>query len=143
MDYRTFSKPKVWANVAGGVICYIMFAYELYARLKNDSSIISSLLFLFLAVNCTFRVFSYVKLNNIKKSTTNDSQFVKAEHRQSIIINIFSDATAVLCMLVYLIHSITIKGSVAFCAFLVFCAICFSVILVQSIQNLKRFDDRL
>ncbi len=137
MDYRTFSKPKMWASVAGGIICYIMFAYELFARLVNDSS----LLFLFLAVNCTFRVFSYAKLNRIKKSMANDSQFVKAERRQSIIINIFSNATAVLCLLVFLIHHITIKGtSVAFDAFLGICAICFSVILVQSIQNLKRFD---
>ena len=111
MDYRTFSKPKMWANVAGGIICFIMFAYELYSRLINDSSIISSLLFLFLAVNCTFRVFSYAKLNSIKKRMENDSQFVKAERRQSIIINIFSNATAVLCLLVFLIHHITIKGS--------------------------------
>ena len=130
----------MWANVAGGIICYIMFAYELSSRLINDSSIISSLLFLFLAVNCTFRVFSYVKLNNIKKSTANDSQFVKAERRQSIIVTIFSNATAVLCFLVFLIRSIIIKGPVAFDAFLGLCAICFSVILVQTIQNLNRFD---
>ena len=32
MDYKTFSKPKMWANVAGGIICYIMFVYELGAR---------------------------------------------------------------------------------------------------------------
>lgn len=141
MDYSTFSKPKMWANVAGGIICYLMFAYELYARIMNDSSIISSLLFLFLAVNCTFRVFSYAKLNRIKKSLVNDSQFVKAERRQSIIINIFSNATAVLGLLAFLIHYILIKGSsVAFDAFLGICAICFTVILVQSVQNLKRFD---
>lgn len=140
MDYRTFSEPKMWANVISGIICYFMFAYELYARLINNSSITSSLLFLFLAVNCTFRVFSYAKLNSIKKSMANDSQFVKAERRQSIIINIFSNATVVLCLLVFLIRDITLKGSVAFDAFLGFCAICFSVILVQSIQNLKRFD---
>ena len=140
MDYRTFSKPKLWANVAGGVVCYIMFAYELYACVMNDSSITSSLLFLLLAVNCTFRVFSYVKLNIIKKSTTNDSQFVKEERRQSIIINIFSNATAVLCLLVFMIRNITIKGSAALDAFMGICAICFSVILVQSIQNLNRFD---
>ena len=140
MDYRAFSKPKMWANVVGGIISYIMFAYELHACLINESSINSFLLFLFLAVNCTFRVFSYAKLNNMKKSTANDSQFVKAERRQSIIITIFTNATAVLCLLVFLIRNITIKGSVAFDAFLGICAICFSVILVLSIQNLKRFE---
>ena len=140
MDYRAFSKPKMWANVVGGIISYIMFAYELHACLINESSINSFLLFLFLAVNCTFRVFSYAKLNRIKKSTANDSQFVKAERRQSIIITIFSNATAVLFLLVFLIRNISVKGSVAFDAFLGICAICFGVILVQSIQNLKRFD---
>ena len=140
MDYRTFSKPNFWANVAGGIICYIMFAYELYARLINDSSIISSLLFLFLAVNCTFRVFSYAKLNRIKRSSANESQFVRAAHRQSIIISIFSNANAVLCLLYFLIRNITIKGAVAFDAFCGICAICFSVILFQNIKNLKRFD---
>ena len=58
-----------------------------------------------------------------------------------VYITAASSAAPVLCLLVFLIHHITIKGSlVAFDAFLGICAICFSVILVQSIQNLKRFD---
>ena len=140
MDYRTFSKPKLWANVVSGVICFIMFAYELYACLMNGSSIISSMLFLFLAVNCTFRVYSYAKLDRIRKSTPDDSQFFKAERRQGIIITIFSNATAMLCLLVFLIRNVFIKGSAAFDVFLGICAICFGVILVQTIRNLKRFD---
>ena len=140
MDYRTFSKPKLWANVAGGIICYIMFAYGLYDSLINNSSMIGSLLFLFLAVNCTFRVFSYVKLKRIKENAADDSQFVKAERRQDIIISIFSNATAMLCLLVFLICNISRKGTLIFEVFIGICAICYCVILVQSIQNLKRFD---
>ena len=140
MDYNTFSKPKMWTNVVGGIICYLLFAYELYASLIHDSSITGSLLFLFLAVNCTFRVFSYAKLSRIKKSTDNESQFVKAERRQGIITTIYSNATAVLLFLVLLIHSIMTKGPIAFDAILGLCTICFGVILVQTIQNLNRFD---
>ena len=69
-----------------------------------------------------------------------ESQIIRAERRQGIIITIFSNATGMLCLLVYLIHSILIKGPKALDIFCAFCAICFGVILVQSIQNLKRFD---
>ena len=140
MDYNTFSKPKMWTNVVGGIVCYILFAYEFYASLIHDSSITSSLLFLLWAVNCTFRVFSYVKLSKIRKSTDDESQFVKAERRQGIIITIFSNATAVLVFLVLLIRSIMTKGPIAFDVILGLCTICFGVILVQTIQNLSRFD---
>ena len=140
MDYNNFSKPKMWANVACGILCYILFAYELYARLMNNSSIISSLLFLFFALNCTFRVFSYAKLSRVKKSSADEGEFDKAERRQSILISIFSNATAMLCFLVISIHSITIKGLTVFDIFLGVCAICCGIILVQTIQNLKKFD---
>lgn len=140
MDYSTFSKPKMWANVVGGIVCYVMFAYELYVRLEQNSNAVSSILFLFLALNCTFRVFSYFKLNRMKKRMDDESQIIRAERRQGIIITIVSDATGMLCLLVYLIHSVLIKGPKALDIFCAFCAICFGVILVQCIQNLKRFD---
>lgn len=140
MDYSTFSKPKLWANVVAGVICYVMFAYELCARLEHNSRVISSFLFLFFALNCTFRVFSYVKLNRMRKRLEDESQFIKAERRQSILITIFSNATGMLCMLVFMIQSIVIKGPKALDILFAFCAVCFGVILVQTIQNLKRFD---
>ena len=116
----------MWTNVVGGIVCYILFAYEFYASLIHDSSITSSLLFLLWAVNCTFRVFSYAKLSKIRKSTDNESQFVKAER--------------VLVFLVLLIRSIMTKGPIAFDVILGLCTICFGVILVQTIQNLSRFD---
>ena len=140
MDYSTFSKPKLWANVVAGVICYVMFAYELYARLEHNSRAISSFIFLFFALNCTFRVFSYVKLNRMRKRLEDERQFIKAERRQSILITIFSNATGMLCMLVFMIQLIVIKGPKALDIFSAFCAVCFGVILVQTIQNLKRFD---
>lgn len=140
MDYSTFSKPKMWANVVGGIVCYVMFAYELYVCLEQNSNAVSSIVFLFIALNCTFRVFSYFKLNRMKKRMDDESQIIRAERRQGIIITIFSNATGMLCLLVYLIHSVHIKDPMALDIFCAFCAICFGVILVQSIQNLKRFD---
>ena len=136
----SFSKSKLWTNVVGAVICYILFAYELYACILCDSCIMSSLLFLFLAVNCTFRVFSYARLNALKKRMEDDNQFVIAERRQGIINTIFSNASAVVWFLIVLIRNLIIKGPVLFDALFVFFAICFSVILVQTVQNLNRFD---
>ena len=140
MDYNSFTKPKMWANVVGGVLCYVMFAYELYACLEHDTNAMSAILFLFLAINCTFRVFSYVKLDRMKKGMDDEIQIIRAERRQGMIITIFSNATWTLCMLVYLIHSLVVKGPKALDLFLAFCVICFGVILYQTIQNLRRFD---
>ena len=140
MDYSSFSKPKMWANVVGGVICYVMFAYELYACLEQNTNALGSILFLFLALNCTFRVFSYVKLSRMKKRFEDEKQIIKAGHRQSIIITIFSNATCMLCLLVFLIRSIAIKGPKALDIFFALCIIFFGLILFRTIQNLKRFD---
>ena len=140
MSESAFSKSKLWTNIVGGVICYILFAYELYACLLSDSCVTSSLLFLFLAVNCTFRVFSYARLNALKKRMEDDNQFIIAERRQGIINTIFSNASAVVWFLIVLIRNLIIKGPVLFDALFVFFAICFSVILVQTVQNLNRFD---
>ena len=67
MDYYSYTKPKMWANVIGAILLYVMFAYEFYNRLTGHSKGIGYLLFLILAVNCTFRVFAYVKLRRLEK----------------------------------------------------------------------------
>lgn len=67
MDYSTYTKPKMWANVIGAVLLYVLFAYELHSRLTGHYKGISYLLFLFLAVNCTYRVFAYATLK-VKKT---------------------------------------------------------------------------
>jgi hypothetical protein len=57
MDY-TYTKPKMWANAIGAILFYFFSAYELHSRLTGHYKGISYLLFLFLAVNCTYRVYN-------------------------------------------------------------------------------------
>lgn len=140
MDYYTYTKPKLWANVICAALLYVLFAYELHSRLTGHSKGIGYLLFLILAVNCTFRVFAYAKLKRLEKSITDERQLIHAEHRQGLIITLFSNATAMLGLLVFMIHSILIKGPAALDIFFLFCAVCFGGILILTIQNLRRLD---
>ena len=140
MDYYSYSKPKMWANVICAALLYVLFAYELHSRLTGHSKGIGYLLFLILAVNCTFRVFAYAKLKRLEKSITDEHQLIRAERRQGLIITLFSNATAMLGLLLFLIHSILIKGPAALDIFFLFCAVCFGGILVLTIQNLRRLD---
>lgn len=140
MDYYTYTKPKLWANVICATLLYVLFAYELHSRLTGHSKGIGYLLFLILAVNCTFRVFAYAKLKRLEKSITDELQLIHAERRQGLIITLFSNATAMLGLLVFMIHSILIKGPAALDIFFLFCAVCFGGILILTIQNLRRLD---
>ena len=140
MDYYTYTKPKLWANVICAALLYVLFAYELHSRLTGHSKGIGYLLFLILAVNCTFRVFAYAKLKRLEKSITDEHQLIRAERRQGLIITLFSNATAMLGLLLFLIHSILIKGPAALDVFFLFCAVFFGGILILTIQNLKRLD---
>ncbi len=140
MDYYTYTKPKLWANVICAALLYVLFAYELHSRLTGHSKGIGYLLFLILAVNCTFRVFAYAKLKRLEKSITDERQLIRAERRQGLIITLFSNATAMLGLLVFMIHSILIKGPAALDIFFLFCAVCFGGILILTIQNLRRLD---
>ena len=140
MDYYTYTKPKLWANVICAALLYVLFAYELHSRLTGHSKGIGYLLFLILAVNCTFRVFAYAKLKRLEKSITDERQLIHAERRQGLIITLFSNATAMLGLLLFLIHSLIIKGPAALDIFFLFCAVCFGGILILTIQNLRRLD---
>ena len=140
MDYYTYTKPKLWANVICAALLYVLFAYELHSRLTGHSKGIGYLLFLILAVNCTFRVFAYAKLKRLEKSITDERQLIHAERRQGLIITLFSNATAMLGLLLFLIHSLLIKGPAALDVFFLFCAVCFGGILILTIQNLRRLD---
>lgn len=139
MDY-TYAKPKMWANAICAMLLYFLSAYELHSRLTGHFKDISYLLFLLLAINSTFRVFAYAKLNRLEKSITDKRAFVRAERRQNIIITIFSNATALLVLLIFLIHSLVIKGPVALDIFILLCAIAFGGILILTFQNLRRID---
>ena len=139
MDY-TYTKTKMWANVICALLLYFLSAYELHSRLTGHYKGISYLLFLLLAVNATFRVFAYAKLNRLEKSITDERRFIRAERRQNLVITMVSQATALLVLLIFLIHSILIKGQAALDIFFLFCAVCFGGILILTIQNLRRLD---
>ena len=141
MDYSTFSRPKLVANIVGGVVSGILLIYGIYESIADDAANFSWPIFLFLALNCTFRGFSYARLNRMKKSIADEALFVREERRQGLIITIFSNATALLCLLALLLHSIIVKSPSASMWFFAFCAICFGIILIQSIKNLRRFDN--
>ena len=139
MDY-TYTKPKMWASAICALLLYFLSAYELHSRLTGQFKGISYLLFLLLAINATFRVFAYAKLNRLGKSITDEHEFVRAERRQNMIITLFSNATALLILLIFLIHSLIIKGPAALDIFFLCCAIAFGGILILTFRNLKRFD---
>ena len=108
MDYYTYTKPKLWANVICAALLYVLFAYA--------------------------------KLKRLEKSITDERQLIHAERRQGLIITLFSNATAMLGLLLFLIHSLLIKGPAALDVFFLFCAVCFGGILILTIQNLRRLD---
>jgi len=140
MDYSSYTKPKLVANIFSGIVCYAMFGYCLYESIEYHANLLSAFVFLFLAVNCTYRVYSYFKLDRFKKSAPDEASIVRAERRQSIVFGIFSNATAMLCILAYLIYSI-IKHLPSVTT--IICAIvtlCFGGIMIMNIRNLKKFD---
>ena len=141
MDY-TYTKPKMWASAICALLLYFLSAYELHSRLTGQFKGISYLLFLLLAINATFRVFAYAKLNRLEKSITDEHELVRAERRQNMIITLFSNATALLILLIFLIHSLIIKGPAALDIFFLCCAIAFGGILILTFRNLKRLDER-
>lgn len=140
MDYSNFTKSKMAANVIGAVIGYVMFAYVLRDCIMGHDSTAQALVFLFIAVNCTFRIFSYRKLERIRNSADDESVVARAEKRQSIIITLFSTATAILGLLAFIAIAVAGKRPVALILVFAACAICLCVTLAQSIRNLRRFD---
>ncbi len=98
------------------------------------------LLFGIFAVNSLFRVYSYFKLDRIRKSAPDEKEIVRAERRQGLVISIFSNAMFLLLLLLFLILSITKSLSVGF---IIFCAaiLLFAIwTLVQCVRNLKKID---
>ena len=94
----------------------------------------AALLFLALAINCAFRIYSYI----IRKRTTSESIIVRAERRQNLIISIFSNATAILILLFFFVKALHL----AFTIFVAIFLLCFAGILILTIKNLRRFDEK-
>lgn len=98
------------------------------------------LLFGIFAVNSLFRVYSYFKLDRIRKSVPDEKELVRAERRQGLVISIFSNAMFLLFLLLLLIVSITKPLPVVFIIFCAAVLLCMIWTLVLSVRNLKKFD---
>ena len=141
MDYSSFDRPKLWLNVAGFVFCCAAAAYLLYEGMAARHDLAAVLLFLIFAINSLFRIFVYFKLERIRKSAASAVEIVHAEHRQGLVVSIFSNAMFLLFLLMlfieYMIEPRLPAGWVILFAVFVLMLVW---TLVLSIRNLKRFD---
>ena len=143
IDEAFFKKITLWGNIVIGAVCYGMFFYLLYiSATKQGGSYFGAVLFLVIALNCTNRIRSYFKIEQLRKNAISEEEVAKAERRSGIVNSIFSNATIgcyMLLMSVVFLFTDQKYGFyfMAFCAFL---ALCFIGLSVISLRNLKRFD---
>ena len=143
IDEAFYKKITLWGNIVIGAVCYGMFAYLFYiSATKQGGSYFGAVFFLVIALNCTNRIRSYFKIEQLRKNAISEEEVAKAERRSGIVNSIFSNATIgcyMLLMSVVFLFTDQKYGFyfMAFCAFL---ALCFIGLSVISLRNLKRFD---
>ena len=103
MDYSSFDKPKLWLNIAIFALCCVMVGYLCFEGGDGRHDLFGMLLFGIFAVNSLFRVYSYFKLDRIRKSAPDEKELVRAERRQGLVISIFSNAMFLLLLFLFLI----------------------------------------
>ena len=140
MDYSSFDRPKLWLNIAVFVLSCVMVGYLCFEGRGGRPDLFGMLLFGVFAVNSLFRVYSYFKLDRIRKSVPDEKELVRAERRQGLVISIFSNAMFLLFLLLLLIVSITKPLPVVFIIFCAAVLLCMIWTLVLSVRNLKKFD---
>ena len=140
MDYSSFDKPKLWLNIAGFLFCGVMGVYLFFEGGAAHRDYFGMLLFFIFAVNCLFRIFSYFKLDRIRKSASSEKEIGHAERRQGLVISIFSNAMFMLFILLLFISSITKPLHVGFSIFCGATLFFIAWTLFLSVRNLKRFD---
>ena len=138
MDESFFKKINLWGSIVIGALCLFMSVYLVTTR----SSFFGIFLFLIIAINCTRRVFSYYKIERMRKDTFSEKEIAKAERRTRIVNSIFSNATIgfylLLMAVLFLLRSQKDMFYLsALCAVL---ALCFITLFVINLWNLKRFD---
>ena len=142
MDPFSYEKPRLWLNVVCMAIFLWMVAYPFRTGNTVHLSSGAALLFLLLAINCAFRIYSYLKLIRIRKRAASVAEIVRAERRQSLIISIFSNATAILGLLYFFVQALAAHSNLVYAVVLAVCILCFAGILILSIRNLRRFDEK-
>lgn len=138
MDESFFKKINLWGSIVIGALCLFMSVYLVTTR----SSFFGIFLFLIIAINCTRRVFSYYKIERMRKDTFSEKEIALAERRSRIVNSIFSNATIgfylLLMAVLFLLRSQKDMFYLsALCAVLAFC---FIALFAINLRNLKRFD---
>lgn len=139
MDYYSFSKPKLWGYIVSGIICYAMFVYDLSRSIMHQSDFLTPFVFLCLAFNCTVRIFRWIKLNQ-KKGSLSEDAYLREEYRNGIVFRICSEATALFLFLIWSVTGLIGSWDTVIAIIMVVCALCFGIVLVSEILNLRRFD---
>ena len=141
MDKSSFEKILFKGSIGIGALCYFLFVGELYRSIHEHHDIFLALLFLVIAVNCTYRFLSYSKIEQIRKSAVSREEIARAERRHWLVNSIFSNATVALFMS-FMTLVLVCRGMENFYLTVLFAAIAlaFAGLLVFSIRNLKRFD---
>ena len=137
---KHYDRIRLGLDIIILAICLWMAAYPFRTGVSVHVNLATAALFLALAINCAFRIHTFFKMERIRKNAATEEEIVRAERRQGLIVSIFSNAMAILVLLIFLIQVLVTHFSLAFTIVLAVCALCFVGILVLSIKNLKRFD---
>ena len=137
---KYYDKIRLVLDIIVLAICLWMASYPFRTGTSVRVSLAVAALFLALAINCAYRIYSYFKMDRIRKNAATEEEIARAERRQGLIASIFSNAMAILVLLVFFVQALFTHFSLAFTIVLAVCALCFGGILILSIKNLKRFD---
>ena len=139
---KHYDRIRLGLDIIVLAICLWMASYPFRTGVSVRVSLAVAALFLALAVNCAYRIYSYFKLARIRKNAATEEEIVRAERRQGLIASIFSNAMAILVLLVFLVQALFTHFNLTFTIVRSVLALCFGGILFLSIRNLKRFDRR-
>ena len=137
---KHYDRLRLGLDIIVLAICLWMASYPFRTGHSVHVNLATAALFLALAINCAFRIHSYFKMARIRENAATEEEIVRAERRQGLIASIFSNAMAILVLLVFLAQALFTHFSLTFSIVLAVCALCFGGILVLSIKNLNRFD---
>ena len=111
MDYYHFSKEKLVVNSLALVVCIVFIAINVYEYVSlgelTDHSFFYIVLWFIPAI--AYRIYSYYKLQAIKKQEHSLEAVTRAEHRQGHLITIVSYACGTLMVLTLLLVDFCFK----------------------------------
>ncbi len=121
--------------IVSGIICYSIFASELYFGLIHRTGIFSALVFFFLALYCTAWIGSYMNLKGVRYKGKNEESIERAEKRQALFLSLLGGATGMLIMCYCLFKGITDGYSVWYNVVSFVIALCFAYLVYINIQK--------